>query len=170
MDRAYLICQNQSGILSSSDWIALVEIFVTLVFGIIIVTVVQNRFTNNRAVKDFFISECASIKTDYKVFFDQVYRNKHSAKYIQEWFKVMTLKIDSFEFTLKKEFEIYDNLSSKHGKIKKFLTSRTELNEQYREKIVKLTQGSKSELLKEHKQLTTLIAQLIVSINKAKRK
>ena len=98
---ALILCINLSDII-----IAILDIIVTILIGIWISFFLQNNFTTNRAVKEYFISENQDICQKYNKFVSDIFDNNIPAPKIQEWFKFMTLKIDIYEEFLKKEFDM----------------------------------------------------------------
>ncbi len=156
--------------LQPSDWISIANIFVTSIIGIWIGVGVHNTLTTNRAVKDYFISEIKDIRLKYQEFFNKVYANKVSAKFIQNWFKIFTIKINVCTAFLQNEYKVQSDFLSAHNELKRYLTETDEFNDQYKADTIQFTRFTKERLIENHNKLSTDLTRLVIEINKAKRK
>ena len=164
MDLILILC------LSPSDWIAIADIIITVIAGILLGYFIQKNFTINRAVKEYFISENQDIKSKYSLFVDDLYSGKLSSLKIQEWLKIMTIKIDIYEDFLQKEFCINSSLLKNHNEIKYFLTAAEEINAQFNSKEISLRPKNKTEILRLHKEFSVSLTSMVIEINKAKKR
>lgn len=155
---------------SVSDWISVVDIIVTSFIGIWIGVLVQKNITTNRAVKEYFISENRYICDKYRKFMNDLYSNKTSAKSIQEWFKIMTIKIHSYDTFLKNEYKIDSTILEIHNELKYYITASYDFNTQYTKKTIELSNEMKTKILSFHHDLTNCLTRLILDTNKAKRR
>ncbi len=156
--------------LTISDIITIFEILVTAILGVWIAVFVQKNFTINRNLKQYFIKEIEVIKEKQSLFFDELYSGKISSKNIAEWFKVMTIRIETFQDLATNEYKIEPKVLLHHNEIKHFVTSRPELSDQFNESQVLLNVSSKNELLNLYGRITKSLVQLVVDINKAKKR
>ena len=131
---------------------------------------VNRNFTTLRAVKGYFITEYQGIRDQYNFFLETVYNNKFKPNEVQEWFKIMTMRIDVFEEYLKKEFKVHPKLLKHHNKIKVLITGSEELNANYKSETFALLTETRTELHKIHKDFNSCQTKLVIDINKASRK
>lgn len=156
--------------ISTSDWVDIVSILVNSIIGIWIGYTVQVNLTKNRALKDYFIEEIKTINGSYSTFLSCLYKGVSNSKDVKDWFKVMTIKIEAFENSLKSELCINTNLLVQHNKLKQYLTEVDEFNDHYKKPHLTLSALTKSTLLDEHKNLKNIIIKIIIDINKAKHR
>lgn len=162
MDLTILSC------IQLSDVIAILDIIITIVIAVWIGVFIQRNFTTVRAVKEYFISENQEIRNNYNTFLDGLYTGNAKANQVQEWFKIMTMRIDIYEDFLKKEFSVHPKMSKHHTRIKILITGSDELNENYKSDSFTLLTPTKMDLHKIHKDFTIAQTKLVVEINKAK--
>jgi len=151
-----------------SNAIAILDIIITIVIAVWIGIFIQRNFTTVRAVKEYFISENQEIRNNYNNFLEGIYTGDAKPSEVQEWFKIMTMRIDIYEDFLKKEFHVHPKMSKQHNKIKYLITGSDELNEQYRSESFSLLTPTKTDLHKIHRDFTIAQTRLVVEINKAK--
>ena len=166
---AYTSYPNDEYLVSVSDFISIINLIVTS--GIVIwigVTYTRNVATN-KALKDFFVSETNDIRNEYKTFQADLFKNQLSSKYIVEWFKLISIKIDIFEDSLKNEFKVETKILHNHNKLKQFITSTDRFNQSYSKKHVILSSRSKLMIIQNHRDMTVAITDVLININKAKK-
>jgi hypothetical protein len=154
----------------SGDYISIVDILVTIIIAIWISIFVNKNFTTIRAVKEYFITENKLIKDEYNDFLDKIFRSNFKPSEVQEWFKIMTMKLDVLERYLKKEFKVHPKLLKHHNKMKILITGSEELNSNYKEQSFSLSIENRVTLHNIHKDFSSSQTRLVVEINKAKRK
>lgn len=167
MDKQELIICS----LQVSDWISIIEILVTSAIGIWIVVSVQNNLTKSRYLKEYFINEVKDIRDLYKLFVNQLYKNKMSATDIKDWFKIMSERTQNLNSFLHDKYKIDNSLIvSKHAEIQQKITSMDEFNENYKKTTVTFSNSSKNDILKLHSELSCVLTQRVIDINGAKNR
>ena len=156
--------------LTHTELIGIANIFVTLSIGSWIGFSVQKNLTTNRAVKEYFINENKDIKDKYNKFINDLYTCKISSEQIKEWFKVMTIKINTFEGFIQDEYKVKPDISTVHNNIKYHLTGSDEFNTQYKNAKITFSSTTKNEILSFHSHLSYNLTKMIIDINKANRK
>ncbi|MGN6601471.1 MAG: hypothetical protein ACTHK8_03415 [Ginsengibacter sp.] len=154
--------------LSASDWIAIVNIIITSLIGVWIGLIVQKNLTTNRAVKDYFISEVNGINSSYMTFLNRLYKDRLSAKYIQEWLKVMNIRIEVAENSMKSYLKVRPEVLENHISLKKFITSCNEFNSGYKNPNITFEVATKNYMLEMNRSLKNAFVKIVVDINKAK--
>jgi uncharacterized membrane-anchored protein YhcB (DUF1043 family) len=157
--------------LQISDWIAIIDIIITSIIGIWIAISVQNNLTKSRYLKEYFINEVKDIRDLYKVFINHLYKSDKSAKDIKDWFKIMSERTQNLNKFLHEKYKINNSLIvQKHAEIQQKITSMDEFNDNYKESSVPFTNSSKNEILKLHSELSCILTQRVIDINKAKKR
>ena len=54
--------------ITTADWINIASVIVNICIAIWITHILQNKFTNNRTLKDHFINEIKDVRAEYKGF------------------------------------------------------------------------------------------------------
>lgn len=153
--------------LDVSDWISLFGIIINGAIGGWLIFVVQNKMTNNRVSKDYFINENNTLRKEYSYFFNSLYKSQYSSQKIIEWFKVMSINIKIYKETVDNEFVVNCDLLDLNNQLKKEFTDLNSFNESFKEKTYKLDESAKKIILKFHKEISKSIANNIISINKS---
>jgi hypothetical protein len=156
--------------ISISDWISISEILITSCIGIWIGISVQKNLTNNRALKEYFIIESQEIKKAYSNFLNCTYKGNSSSKSISEWFKIMTIRIDTFQGFLKKELVITPRVLPSHNNLKRYITGTDEFNNNYNLPQIELSVLTRNRIIELHSEIVKAITQNVISINRAKRR
>jgi hypothetical protein len=165
MDTLLIVCAK----MGPGDFISLAEILITALVGIWIAIAVQKRLATDRAVKDYFIAECGKINESYCVFFGSLYSGKLSSKYIAEWFKIMSSRIDIYMQFVQAEYGIAGDLLVIHNRIKHFVTRTEEFNSHYSKDSIKLKPTNQNLVLKLHSDFKISVTGIIIKINKASK-
>lgn len=156
--------------LSNSDWIDIINILVTSIIGIWIGLVVQRNLTTNRAVKEYFISEISAINSTYMAFLNNLYKGNLSSRNIQEWLKIMNIRIEIVEESIQSRLKVKSLILSNHIKLKQFVTSLEEFNNSYANNKLMLSVTNRNELLEMNRCLKNSFVKIVVDINKASTK
>lgn len=156
--------------MTTTDWITILDIVITSTIGIWIGVSVQKNLTTNRAVKEYFINENRDIKEKYNKFMNDLYSNHISSEQIKEWFKIMTIKINTFEGFITNEYRLKPEISSVHNNLKYMITGSDDFNTQYKEKYITFSNSTKNEILLFHTDLSNCLTKLVIETNRANRK
>lgn len=155
--------------LSSSDWIQIVNILVTISLGYWIGSTVQDSLANNRAVKDYFIEELKNIKSKYDEFLDDLKNSNLSSNQIKESLKMITLKIKKFEEFLHIEFKINSDILKYHNQFKYKITFSDEFNQSFNETKYNLNNDDLHLVYKHQKKILDLFTKTVICINKSQK-
>lgn len=156
--------------LTTSDWIAVFNILITSVIGVWIGVSVQKNLTTNRAVKEYFINENKDIKERYNKFMNDLYTNHLSSEKIKEWFKIMTIKINTFEGFIKNEYQLKPEILSIHNDLKYMITATEDFNTQYKKEFIVFSNNTKNDILLFHTDISNSLTKLVIETNRANRK
>ena len=77
--------------ITTADWINIASVIVNICIAIWITHILQNKFTNNRTLKDHFINEIKDVRAEYKGFLNRLYSNSTNPKELLPWFKLMNI-------------------------------------------------------------------------------
>lgn len=146
-----------------------INVLATVFIGVWIGYNFQRNYQNNRAIKDYLISEINDISSHYITFFASIYKNDKSSKEVQEWFKIITIRLEVIECLIRDEFDVFPTLLSGHNEFKQFLTDTNEFNDHYNSDKMRLTVKTRNEVLQFHRKIKTSIGELIISTQRAKR-
>lgn len=157
--------------MSCSDIISIIDIIVSVVFGIWIANAIASSHTKERFLKDYFTNELNAIKDDCKTLFDEICYDKKSASDIKIGFKILSMRVSSFEKNLKDAFkdanpELLKNLS----KIQLEITGSDDYNNQFKKTVVKFSPSEKNTILENRSLLLTEFSKAVIVINKARIK
>lgn len=156
--------------LTTSDWIALLNLVVTSVIGIWLAIIVNRNFTINRSIKDYYMQEVKDIRKFYADFLRKIYMGQLSAKDIKEWLKIASNRIDCVEYSIKDSFLINKcDIGKIHSEIQTFITGTDEFNENYRSQYVVFRENTKNQILSFHIKLLNACTELVVRVNKARK-
>lgn len=106
-------------ILSTDNIISIIEIIVTLGFGLYAAIIFTAQFAGKRSVKDFLISENIDIKQDYNLLIKAMFEDLGS-KEILGYLKLLTIRIENYEELLNPKCKSI--LLILHNKFKKEVT------------------------------------------------
>lgn len=155
-------------ILSTDNIISIIEIIVTLGFGLYAAIIFTAQFAGKRSVKDFLISENIDIKQDYNLLIKAMFEDKLGSKEILGYLKLLTIRIENYEELLNPKCKSI--LLILHNKFKKEVTLSNSLNDQYRKPNVIFNSKEKIAILNFHKKFSHAALENIVKINKYKTK
>ncbi|TCK64681.1 hypothetical protein DFQ05_2664 [Winogradskyella wandonensis] len=155
------------GISSTSDKIAFASIIVNVVIAVLVVAYFQNRESNSRSLKDYFINQISGIKCDYDKFIQQIKDEKLTPNEIKKKFKDFSIKNQQLEYFLKTELKLNTiYIQEQNRKIHKLITNSYEFNNLYDSIKFALENSTNNELIILHKDFNHHITSLIVEINK----
>ncbi|MCM1177811.1 MAG: hypothetical protein NC335_08715 [Bacteroides sp.] len=151
-----------------SDIISIIDIGVSAIFGYWVATAINKSQTKERFIKDFFTNELMSIKDECHDFFDDICYDRKSSNEIKTGFKLLSVRMKSYEDNLKDVFknidtEIHSNLT----KIQLEITNSDEFNEQFKATNIKFGAPQKARILEQRSSLLSYFSHTIISINKA---
>lgn len=151
----------------ASNYIALLNISITTIVGIVLSCIIHKRYSRKKSTKDYIISEILSVRDLYIKQFDFLYTNSKSAKEIKDWFKIMSNRITCVDESVKKTYKTRGlPLKSMHNKIQIEVTNLEDYNNQYSKSKVLFSEYSKSEMLKYHMELLNKINNLVLDLYK----
>lgn len=155
--------------MDASNWIAIVDIIISICLGTWIAIVINKKFTEDRALKDYFISELSVLQSDYRRFVCEIMESRLDAKTIKDTFKLISSRIDTLNLLMHDTYELKDTLiKDAHAKFQQELTGVDELGEQYNEASVTLKSTTKTMLQPFQDKINESISRRIIDINKAK--
>lgn len=150
-----------------SDRLTLAGIIINTILAVLVVTFLQNREGNSRSLKNYFITEISSLKSDYDNFINDVKSDKLNPNSIKKKFKDFSLRNQQLETFLKKELEINDSYIQKQNrKIHQLITNSDEFNSIYNGSNLCLSSKVNNDVIGLHKELNYHFISLIVRINK----
>lgn len=153
-----------------SDWIAIAAIVVDIGLTIYIVSVIQSKLTNKRALKDYLIEELKGFRTEYRNLFNSLFASKMNAQNILAWFKLMNIKIEDFMEIVSKQYCIDKNmLNAFQNDLRELITENEDYIKCFGENIVKLSSTSQSEIIKFQQKNFNKFNEVIIAINEAKK-
>lgn len=148
--------------------IAISDIVVSAGVGIWIATAITNGHTKERFLKDYFTEELNAIKTECRDFFDDICYDKKIANGIKIGFKLLSMRIASFESNLNEAFKNAQTpLALSIQKIQLEITGSDDFNNQYKKTAVKFSPSLKNTILEHRSKLLTEFSSAVIVINKA---
>ena len=89
-----------------SDFLAIIDILVTVLIGFVITHMVSVRDSRTRAIKDYYIQELADIKSEINEFYSNLFKGELSSQEIIGWYSAIRNRIDNFDNAVRKTFKI----------------------------------------------------------------
>ena len=86
--------------------IDLLGIIVNIGIAYYIAKVVQDKQSNKRVLKDYFISEVIEIEKEYKNFYNKFLKGEIQPQRVLEWFKVINIRTETLHEFLKEQYSI----------------------------------------------------------------
>lgn len=149
-----------------SDFLAILDIVVTVVLGFVITHMVAVRDSRTRAIKDYYIQELASIKKDINAFYSKLLRGELEAKDIIGWYSTSRNRLSVFDTAIRKTFRIHEGkIAQKLFLNYKFITDSTDFNNNYNQGKVIFEASTKRAIGINEKQLYMLIERTLYDIN-----
>lgn len=149
-----------------ADFLAILDIIVTVLIGFVITHMVSVRDSRTRAIKDYYIQELADVKSEINDFYSRLYKGELGAQDIIGWYSAIRNRIDNFDKAVRKTFRIYEaNIAQKVFYNYKFITNSTDFNVNYNKDKIKFKTATKIAIGKNQKQLYMLIERTLYDIN-----
>jgi hypothetical protein len=154
----------------TSDWISIAGLVINGIIAVLVITTIQRRLNNKRILKDHIIKEVIDLRTEYRSFLNQLYKNKISPKQVTPWFKLMNIKakdlIDIISYNQKIKM---DYLSPYQVDLRQIVTELEEFQSNYKtDEKIELGSISKSEVIRFQQENNHLFNKLILEISSAK--
>lgn len=144
--------------------ISILEVCVNIGLALFIANRIQQRVNNKRALNDFLIAEINDVKQNYKIFFSKLYKNKCNSLSINEWFKIMTMRIEILNES--PEFKGMNKILEIHNSMRNIITCSESFNNQFNNEYFELSHELKHNLISENKKLMLEIFNCIKEVNK----
>lgn len=149
-----------------SDYLAVLDIVVTVLIGFVITHMVSVRDSRTRAIKDYYIQELTAIKSELNDFYSKLFKGESNAKEIIGWYSSIKNRVNSFDTSVRKTFKIYDayvgkTLFANH----KYITDTDDFNSNYSENSITFSGTSLNGIGKGQKYLYKVIDQTLFDIN-----
>lgn len=158
-------------VIDTPEIIALIDILITSSLGVWIGVNVTKNQIKNRNLIDYYIAELKQIDKDYSIFLNCLFKKKSTCKFIIEWMKIETFKINSLENSIFKRLNIKPpTLLHKHNTIKSYLTSNEDFNEQFNSDFYDINFVHRVKIIEYHSEFKELISDLIIETNGATSK
>lgn len=150
-----------------SDRISLISIIINILLVVSIVSYFQNKESNSRSVKNYFINQVDRIKTDYDIFITSIKNEDLSSKEIKKKIKDFSIKNTQLEYFLKKDIGIsIIYMQSKNREIHKLITDSYEFNNIYNDDKFIMENKINSKLIQLHREYNHHLTSLVININK----
>lgn len=149
-----------------SDFLAILDIVVTVLIGFVITHMFSVRDSRTRAIKDYYIQELASIKSEIDVFYSKLFKGELEAKEIIGWHSGVRNRVENFDAAVRKAFKIYEaNIGRELFRNYKIITSKDDFNANFNNGKIVFKASSKIAIGKNQKELYMLIERTLYDIN-----
>lgn len=153
-------------VITIADWINIVSVIVNICIAIWITHVLQNKFTNNRTLKDHFINEIKDVRAEYKGFLNRLYSNSTNPKELLPWFKLMNIRVKDLVMLMNNRYEVAEDfLNPYQNDLRELITESDDFNRCYRDRQLILTENLKRDLMRFQQEHQRLFNELIIKIN-----
>lgn len=157
-------------IISTSDWINIASTIVNIFIAFWITYILQNKFTNNRTLKDHFINEIKEIRAEYKNFMNRLYSNSTNPKELLPWFKLMNIKVGDLVIIMKDRYNIPNDIFTPYqNDLRELVTNSEDFERCFRNDTLNLSETTKRELTHFQQSNQHLFNDLIIKINDSKK-
>lgn len=154
--------------MDSSELIDIIAIIVNVLLTIWIVTVIQDKLTNRRALKDYMIDEIKGFRSEYRLFFNNLFASKMNPQTVLAWFKLMNIKIEDFMEIAHKQYDIDKNLlKAFQNDLRELITENEDYIKCYNKDVVIFSPASQSAIIKFQQENFKRFNSVIVAINEA---
>lgn len=155
--------------LEASDWIDFIGIIVNSFLAYWIVRTIQNRLTNKRVLKDYFISEIKDIRTEYNVCLNNLYLDNTKPKGIIPWFKLMNIKIEGLMKEMNRTYGIDSAILNPYQyELRDLITDNADFTNQFSsDNSIIFSEPSKIMFTMFQQRNNQLFTNIIVAINNA---
>lgn len=149
-----------------ADQINVISIIVNIGIAVSVAYFLQNKMTNNRYIKEFFINQLETTRNEYDLFLKSIRDNKLNRIEINKEFKYFSVKIIALDNSLKSKFKLkHINLQLKNRSIHRLITNSAEYNTTITNAKVKLNNTSLNLLLNNQSEIGVMITDLVFLVN-----
>ena len=153
--------------ITTADWINIASVIVNICIAIWITHILQNKFTNNRTLKDHFINEIKDVRAEYKGFLNRLYSNSTNPKELLPWFKLMNIRVKDLVMLMNNRYEVAEDFLNPYQN--DLRTESDDFNRCYRNRQLILTENLKRDLMRFQQEHQRLFNELIIKINDSNR-
>ena len=157
--------------LTLDQWIGhsltLVGIIVGGFLAVWVVKEIQNKLTDNRVLKDYFISEIKDIRDQYRSFVNDLLKGTVEAKSVMSWFKLLNIRTSDLMTCAQKKYGINHLLfEAYHYELLACITDSKAISEALTNNSnLNLYQDEKSQLINIQQKHLHLFNEAIIAIN-----
>ena len=149
-----------------SDRIALYGLIINAIIGIYLVTFIQNRVTNSRAAKDYFINKIEKIRQEYEIFLCDIKNNTLTSIKIKKEFKGFSEKFTSLEKSLKEYHKLRGlEIQKRNREIHQEITESFNFNSIYQEDVFFVDDDLSDTIPKLHNNFNDYLTSIVIKIN-----
>lgn len=126
------------------------------------------RLTNKRVLKDHFITEIKDIRSEYKIFLNNLYSNNTRVKSVIPWFKLMNIKVIDIMRTINEIYKIDENILNPYqNELRELITENEDFISSFNlEQNIIFSDNSKTKIIEFQQKNNSLFNRLIIEINK----
>lgn len=152
--------------MSLSDFLAVLEILITVLVGFVISHLVSVRDSRMRAIKDYYIEDLYDIKQKINEFYSSIFKGESDAQQIIGWYSAIRNRVYVYEKAITKAFGLHLPSLSKRLFINyRHITDAEEFNADYSKTKIVFSGNTKSKIGREEKYLYDLLDRIIYDIN-----
>lgn len=149
-----------------SDQINIISIIVNVGIVVSAAYFLQDRMTNNRYIKEYFINQLETTRSDYDLFLKNIRNNKLNRKEIVKEFKYFSIKITDLDNSLTTKIKLKQvNLQSKNRSIHMLITNSNEFNSTTTNAKVNLGINTLNQLLNSQSEIGVMITDIVFLVN-----
>lgn len=149
-----------------SDFLAILDIVVTVLIGFVITHMFSVRDSRTRAIKDYYIQELASIKSEIDDFYSKLFKGELEAKDIIGWHSGVRNRVENYDNAVRKAFKIYEaNIGQELFRNYKIITSKDDFNANFNKGKIVFKAPAKIAIGKNQKELYMLIERTLYDVN-----
>lgn len=149
-----------------SDQINIISIVVNIGIVVSAAYFLQDKMTNNRYIKEYFINQLETTRSDYDLFLKNIWSNKLNRKEILKEFKYFSIKITDLDNSLKNKMKLKNvNLQSKNRSIHMLITNSNEFNATTTNAKVCLKISTLNQLLNSQSEIGVMITDIVFLVN-----
>lgn len=154
--------------LGAAEWIDLLGIVINVALTVWIVKVIQNRLTNKRTLKDFYIADIKDIRTEYADFLKKLHAGLVSGQSVLSWFKSMNMRVNDLMQHVSKRYGIDKQLLNPYqNTLRDLITDDSAFELQYTSEAIKFSEQTRSKFYQFEQRNSTLFYEIIGKINDA---
>lgn len=149
-----------------ADIINVISIVVNIGIAVIVGFFIQNKITNSRYVKEYYISQLESTRNDYDLLLKNIRDNRLNRNEIVKEFKYFSMKITELDYSLTNKLKIKNaTLQAKNRLIHILITNSNEYNTSITNSKVKLNISTLNQLLDNQKEISRMFTNLVFAVN-----